>query len=90
VKATMVSIISWASLILGSCVLAFACLLALLAWGGSPGSWPIKMPGLVRELEIDMAISAAIGLAGIALGLRMRRMKGGVNDDRLQNGYSKE
>jgi hypothetical protein len=56
-------------------------------WGGNQdtgGEFYFRMPELERELKFDMAISAVIGLAGIAFGWRLRRMKRGVNDDRQQ------
>ena len=78
-KLSIVATIGGAFVILGCCALAFACLLAWLAWGGSPGDWSIPMPDLVKELEFDMAISAVIGFGAVALGLRLRRVKRGPN-----------
>ena len=75
-KASVRRVVGGGLMILGGCALVTACLFALLAWGGSPGSWPIKMPSLVRELEFDMAISAAIGVVAIALGFWLHRLKG--------------
>lgn len=81
-KASMVSIISWTLLVLGCSALAFACLLAWVEWGGgAPGGWfsDVEFPGVAREVGIAMAISVVIGLAGVAFGLRMRRVKGAIN-----------
>ena len=73
---------------LGFCALAFACLLAPLVWGGcrANGTCGFTLPLLERELRFDMAISAVIGLGAIALGLRIRRMKGGSNGRLLEKG----
>jgi hypothetical protein len=85
VKASTASIIGWALMILGFCAIAFADLLACLIWGGQGnGGWDMPMPDLVRQLKYGMAISAVIGLTGIALGWRLRRMKRGVNGGRQQ------
>jgi hypothetical protein len=42
------------------------------------------MPELAREVKFYTAISAVIGLTGIAFGWRLRRMKRGVNGDHPQ------
>jgi len=83
-KSSVVTIIGGAVVILGCGALAFAGLLAWLAWGGSPGGWSLTAPEFANELKFDMVISAVIGLVGIALGWRMRYMKSGSNGKLLQ------
>ena len=76
VKVTMVSIISWASLIFGCCALAFGGLQACLLWGGGQPSFQMDMTTLRGNLEFGVAISTVIGVGAIALGLWLRRTKG--------------
>jgi hypothetical protein len=42
------------------------------------------VPEFARELKFDMAITVVIGLAGIALGWRIRRMKRGSKEKFLK------
>jgi len=81
-KSSIVTIIWRTLVILGCLALVFACLLAWLVWGGSPGDWYFPMPELAREVELYMAISAVIGVGAIALGWFIRRRKRSVNGDR--------
>jgi len=90
VKSSIVAIIGGVLVILGCCALASACVLAWLAWGGTPGGWTLTVPEFARELKFDMAISIVIGLAAIALGWRIKHMKQGLSGNRQQNSSSKE
>jgi hypothetical protein len=80
-KSSIVTII-WRTLVILGCVaLAFAGLIALSVWGGcqANGTCGFTLPILDRELRLDMAVSAVIGVGIIALGWRIRRMNCGPN-----------
>jgi hypothetical protein len=85
-KSSVVTIIGGAVVILGRGALAFAGLLAWLAWGGcqANGSCDFTLPEMVKTLRHAMAISAVLGVGAIALGWRMRRMKSGSNGRLLE------
>jgi vacuolar-type H+-ATPase subunit I/STV1 len=85
-KSSIVAIIGGALVILGCLALVFACLLAWLVWGGSPGGWTLTVPEFARELKFDMAITVVIGLGAVVLGLRLRHVKRGVDGNRPQSG----
>jgi ABC-type phosphate/phosphonate transport system permease subunit len=78
VKSSIVAIIGGAVVILGCGALAFAGLLAWLAWGGcqANGSCDFTLPEMVKTLRHAMAISAVSGVGAIALGFWLRHLKG--------------
>ena len=78
-KSSIAVMIGGALVILGCCALAFVCLLASFEWGGcqTNGSCFFTLPILDREVRPIMTIFALIGLGGIGLGLRIRRIKAG-------------
>jgi hypothetical protein len=81
-KSSIRTIIGWVSVIFGCCALAFACILAWMEWGGrAPGGWlsDSDLHGLAREVGIAMAISAAIGVGTIVLGVRLARVRPSSN-----------
>jgi uncharacterized membrane protein affecting hemolysin expression len=74
-------IVGRTTMVLSCCALAFACLLACLVWGDNQpgGEFYIPFPTLDREVRIMMAISAAVGVVGFVLGMRIARAKQGPN-----------
>jgi len=80
-KLSIRTIIGRATLALGCCALAFACLLAYLVWGDNQpgGEFYFPFPTLDREVRITMAISAAIGVVAVVLGVSIARAKQGTN-----------
>ena len=83
-KSLIKTIIGRATTVLGCCALAFAGLLACLVWGDhqSGGEFYIAFSTLDRDLRIIMAISAAIGVGGVVLGMRLARVKQSPNGGR--------
>lgn len=98
-KSSIITIIWGALVSVGSCALVIAGILAWieLDWiasrGNTHGGWlsaNSDLNGLATDVRIAMAISTVIGLVGIVLGWRVRRMKRDLADDSLRNGNSKE
>jgi hypothetical protein len=84
-KLSIRRIVGWAIVVLGCCALAFAGLLAMLVWGGCKGGECfIELGILDRELRSTMAISAAIGLAGVVVGMFLVRVRPGPNENLAQ------
>jgi hypothetical protein len=81
-KLSIRIIIGRVIVILGCFALAFAALLACLEWGGDQGTggeFYFPFPALDRDIRITMAISASIGVVGVLVGMRVARVKKGLN-----------
>jgi hypothetical protein len=80
-KQSIRTIIGRATVVLGCCALAFAVLLACLVWGDNQpgGEFYFPLPTLDSEVRITMAISAAIGVIGVVVGMRITRAKQRLN-----------
>ena len=87
-KSLIITIIWVALMSVGCCALAIAGILAWieLDWiassGNSHGGWlsaKSDLHGLATDVMITMAISTVIGLVGIVLGWRVRRLKCGLS-----------
>ena len=93
-KLSIRTVIGRATVVLGCCALALAGLLACLEWGGGgaqPGSeFYFSMPTLDRFVRITLATSAAIGVIGVIVGMRIARMKQDPNAAPAPKGYPGE
>jgi len=78
-KPSIRAAIGRTAVVLGACALAFACLIACLVGGDNQpgGEFYFPLSTLDRELRIILAISAAIGVVGVVLGMRIARAKQG-------------
>ena len=81
-KLSIRTIVGRVIVILGRLAFAFAILSACLEWGGDQGTggeFYFPFPTLHSLIRIIMAISAAIGVLGVLVGMRIARVKKGLN-----------
>jgi hypothetical protein len=77
VKASVRRVVGGVFVALGCCAVAFGGFLAWLVFGADNQGW--QMQTLTGNVESGAAISAVIGVGAIALGVWLRRLKGGSN-----------